>query len=281
MSTAKNPLYILEAAKVIVAKEQKPACDKLVDPKLTLINEEIVRIKQFVQKMKVEKSFEDIGDFKKSCNQKGLLSSDILQNIHTIGSLLELLQTHRKYLKENNPLSKSCEKPAASSFSQDFLFGNSQYTVSSLRNEFSCHFENITTRFIEAKKTLCYARLKYLLSKYEYCDSITNSIEDFLKTCDIRYSENDLPNTAHQEHMDFDKTLKEFEMMVPPPDYLDLELHRIQLGTLSHFRKVIVDEIDSYCDKINLVNNFLKSTEKTIHSENTIHIDLSFMTNIH
>lgn len=262
MSTARNPLYILEAAKNIVAKEKQPTNDKPINPKLSLVNEEIKRIKEFVEKRKVNKSFMDIGSFKENLHEKKLVEKGELLNVHNLGNLLELLQSKRKSLKEDASPSESREKVDSGSFTQDLFIGSSQYTIRSLCNEFSCSFDNITPTFVEKKKDLCCTKLTYLLSKYDYCDSLTKSIDDVNGRFNIKYGKDDIPIFDKKNKIDFDTVSKTVEKVTynDPPDF---ELNRMLLGSLSLFRDNIVKDIDNYCNKIDLANNFLSSMEKS------------------
>ena len=262
MSTVRNPLYILEAAKNIVAKEQQPTTEKNFNQRLSLVNDEIKRIKEFIEKDKVDKTFDDITTFKEICSDKHIVSKSELHKIHNIGNLLELLNSKRKSIKEDPFMYQSRDTIIYGSFTQELFIGNSQYTIRALCREFSCDFENITQNFVEKKKDLCCSKLSYLLSKYDYCDSLTKSIEDMNAQHHIKYGKDDIPHMTKKNPIDFDvisRTVEKTSYSVYP----DFELNRMLLGSLVCCKEQIVKDIDNYCNKIDLANHFLNSMEKS------------------
>jgi hypothetical protein len=266
MYAVKNPLYILEAAKNIVTKEQQYANDKPKDSKLTLVNDEIVRIKEFIKKNNVEKSFCHIENFKQFCIEKQIAEKSELHDIQNISMLLDFLFLKRKKLKEfcieNNGNTEFLKDP----FTQDLFLGSTQYTIRALCKDFSCTIENITPDYVENEKNKCCIKLTYLISKYEYCDSLTKTIEDINSKFSINYNNDDIPIFDRKSSFDFDKISKTIEQITH--SYTpDLELNRILLGSLSHFKQNIVKEMDTYCNKIDLANNFLYSIEKSRNME--------------
>lgn len=264
MPTLKNPNHILAAAKTL-RSSLSPLQEMRVSMNTALqkpLNETIIQLKAFMEKRHLDRSYTHIGEQKKLCLSKGLLSQEELSGLHTVGQLLDILLHKRKTLKSPAIHAKSSCIGEDASFAKELFCGNMPYTLRSLSNAFSIPADQINIVFVERKRALCCSNLDYLLSQYAFSETLRENIESVHQRYHLNFGKEDLPVISKEIEISFD-ALSNMAMKAIQRDSPDFEFNRMLLGGLSHFKNQLIKEIDETCQKIELTNHYLRAVQNS------------------
>jgi hypothetical protein len=293
MNAKKNNHYILNAAKQIIQEnnsllglknstsydpieqmkeplffeKKHTSLDNNLTQLLKIINKTIIEAKESICYGDFNENSKNIEDLKKDCIEKEIFRREDLVPIKEIKELLLLLQKHRKKLKANLVPKEQDEIPSNDPF-HEFIWNTNQYTIQKLSEEFSCSKEKISKQFIQSKKNLCCSKIEYLLSQYNYCETLYQQLEEINIQNNFKLDKNDLPNVKKGIKLNFDQVSEIAEEAIDN-EFPDFNHNTVILGTLAYFNDRVVKDIDIYCNKVDLTNIYLNSLEK---SKDMVHL---------
>lgn len=229
--------------------------------KLAIINKTIIKTKECLKSETNNDTTNIFKNLKTHCLEQKILFHDQLKNIKTNKDLLNALHVLRKNTKLNL-FNKNKNPIDLSASSHELLASNSKYTINNLCKEFSCKEEKINNEFIENKKALCFCKIELLLSQHNYCNILTDNINEINTQNGYKLENKDFPKIKKGLDFTFDQICELAEKTIDD-DVIDLNKNTLVLGTLSYFKSKIIKDIDKQCNKVDLANTYLASLEKT------------------